>query len=231
MGIVNLTDNSFLSSSRLGIADIDAVLERVSAMLENGADIIDVGACSTAPGNEPVSPETEWMRLSKVLPVLFEAFPSAEFSLDTFRAEIVSRSLEFGRKFIVNDVAAGSFNDDMLSIVRANSLRYVAVDSSSSPYDFFGRFSCIADSLGIPDWILDPGFGFGKTIEQNWAILNDLERFKCFGREILVALSRKRMIYVPLGLTPETCSERSIQAECLAVSKGATIIRTHDVVR
>lgn len=243
MGIVNLTDNSFLSSSRLGSADTDTVLNTVAAMLADGADIIDIGACSTAPGNKPVSAEEEWARLGSRLEELFRAFPDSVFSIDTFYPGTVKKTLGISRglkhPFIVNDISSGRIIAEnnslidkpsgMLDIIASEKIPYIAMDSSNDPYAFFSSFAQTMERMGISDWILDPGFGFGKTLEQNWKILGSLERLKDFGKTVLVALSRKRMIYQPLELTPDTCSEQSVYAEKLAAHKGADIIRTHDI--
>lgn len=243
MGIVNLTDNSFLSSSRLGNAGTDKILNTVAVMLEDGADIIDIGACSTAPGNAPVSAEDEWTRLGSRLEELFRAFPDTMFSIDTFYPGTVKKVLGISGRlkhpFIVNDTSAGriitrdnSLSDKasgMLEVIACEKLPYIAMDRSDDPYAFFRTFAGIMDRLEVSNWILDPGFGFGKTMEQNWKILGSLERFKDFEKPVLAALSRKRMIYQPLGLAPDTCSGQSVYAEKLAARKGADIIRTHDI--
>lgn len=209
----------------------DEIVARVDRMLAEGASMVDVGACSTAPGNEPVSPEQEWKRLEMPLEALFSTFPDVEFSVDTFRTDVIRNILKFDHPLIINDITAGQDDKRMLPLVSASGLKYVAMDRTSDPYSFFTEFALKAASEGIKDWILDPGFGFGKTIEQNWDVLNGLERFNDFGRPVLVALSRKRMIYTPLGLTADTCREQSIAAEDIAVKKGAAIIRTHDLRR
>lgn len=232
MGIINLTDNSFVTSSRMAGAGVDEILARVDWMISQGASYIDVGACSSAPGNEFVSQEQEWKRLCTPLKEMYNAFGGKVlFSIDTFRGGIISKCLESGCKVIVNDIFAGSADPCMLDIVAANGLDYIAMDQSSDPYSFFTAWADTAEKKGIREWILDPGFGFGKTVEQNWEILQSLERFQDFGRPVLSATSRKRMIYLPLGLKPETCAEESVKAERLAASKGASIIRTHDLDR
>lgn len=233
MGIVNLTDNSFVASSRCGVKSVDELLRSVGEMIDNGADIIDVGGCSTAPGNEPVSEELEWKRMEGKVEALFSSFPATRFSIDSFRSGIIVRTLALcgplKHPLTVNDVSSGDGDARMLPLVVSEGLPYVAMDSTADPHAFFVRFSRKAEEEGLYDWILDPGFGFGKTLEQNWDILNNLERLLEFGRPVLAALSRKRMIYVPAGLTPDTCAALSVSAEKLAVSKGASIIRTHDL--
>lgn len=231
MGIVNLTDNSFVSTSRLAGKTIDEIIGKAGRMISLGASYIDIGACSSAPGNEFIGEEEEWRRLHEPLKALFDAFPEnmVGFSIDTFRSGIVERCLSMGRKIIVNDIFAGLKDPRMLDICAANGLGYIAMDQSADPYSFFEKFADTAARKGIPDWILDPGFGFGKTVEQNLMILDSLERLCDFGRPVLCAISRKRMIYIPNNLTPLTCAKESVDAELLAVSKGASIIRTHDL--
>lgn len=235
MSILNLTDNSFLERSRMGGKSVDEVVAQVQGMIEDGAGIVDVGACSSAPGNEFISAEEEWKRYEAVMPALFATFPDTSFSFDTFRAEVVSKLLEcaaaggYKGEFIVNDIFAGSADAQMLPLVASRGLKYIAMDSSSDPYAFFTEFDERARREGITDWILDPGFGFGKTIEENWRIYGALPRFHDFGKPVLAALSHKRMIYMPLELKPDTCTEQSVSAEARAVALGADIIRTHDV--
>lgn len=228
MGIVNLTDNSFFASSRMAGKTIDQMLSRVSEMIRCGVDIIDVGACSSAPGNELVSEEVEWARMQQPLKEMIDAFPSLTFSIDTFRSSIIDKALAFGHPVIVNDIFAGEADAGMYDVVASNGLTYIPMDHSSDPVGFYHGFAARADALGIKDWIIDPGFGFGKSVEKNWEILHNLGDLKVFGRPILAALSHKRMIYLPLGLTPDTCADKSVEAEMLAVSNGADIIRTHD---
>jgi len=229
MGILNLTDNSFLESSRsLRLSD-EELCRKVEGMFGKGADIVDIGACSTAPMNRPVSIEEEWARLERPLTVLSDAFPKGRFSLDSFRSEIVRKAIGILPGLIVNDISAGEDDPSMLPLVASEGLEYVAMDRTADPYAFFSRFAEKAAGLGISDWILDPGFGFGKSNDENWGILHRLPDLLDFGRPVLVALSRKRMIYQPLGLSPSTCANESFDAERLAASLGASIIRTHDL--
>lgn len=232
MAIANLTDNSFVRADRMGGLSFDALTQTIGGLLSDGADMIDIGACSTAPGNAVISGQQEWSRLERALPVIFESFPDAVYSLDSFRMEVVSYALKIAgdmlhdvhEQFIINDISS-----EMPELAAEKGLQYIAMAGTSDPYSFFRDFSSRALACGLSDWILDPGFGFGKTLEQNWEILNHLDRLSDFGRPILVALSRKRMIYQPLGLTPDTCAEQSVAAERIAISRGASIIRTHDL--
>lgn len=230
MGIINLTDNSFVSTSRMAGKRIDELLQRVAGMIEQGASYIDVGACSSAPGNEFIDAGEECRRLKEPMLALYDAFGGkVTFSVDTFRSKVIEQCLADGIAVTVNDIFAGEEDPRILDVAAANSLEYIAMDHSADPYAFFCRWAEAAISKGIDKWILDPGFGFGKSVERNWEIMNQLPRFKDFGRPILSATSRKRMIYIPKGLTPLTCAKESVEAELLAVELGADMIRTHDL--
>jgi len=237
MGIVNLTDNSFVEFSRMGEASGDELLSYAGALFSDGADIIDIGACSTAPGNDIVPENVEMQRIRRGVPVLFESFPDRVFSVDTFRTAVATECLNLAQKYlkdpreqlIINDISSGSRDSSMLPFIAQHKLQYIAMADSSDPCAFFTGFSATASRSGVDRWILDPGFGFGKTIEQNWEVLRNIAALKVFGRPILAALSRKRMIWQPLGLTPSTCAQQSVEAEKLAAELGADMIRTHDV--
>jgi len=230
MGILNLTDNSFMESSRaLGLTD-DTLVMRVNEMFSSGAGIIDIGACSTAPGNVPVSEREEWARLERPLTILAANFPGKRFSIDSFRSGIIRKAAKIIPGIIINDISAGEEDPKMLQFAAAEGLEYIAMDRTSDPYMFFEHFAIKATHAGIDNWILDPGFGFGKTNDENWSVLRNLRKLQEFGRPVLVALSHKRMIYQPLGLSPDTCANESFDAERLAFSLGASIIRTHDLI-
>lgn len=215
MGILNLTPDSFYEPSRYNMA-----------MLDSGADIIDIGACSTRPGYAPVSVEDEWGRLEPVLRMIAEERPELKVSIDTFHSEIVRRAYGILGPFIVNDVSAGDADPLMLDTVAGLGLQYVAMHHEaasdvSQVAEFFGRFMEKAEKAGIEDWILDPGFGFGKEIEDNWAILHSMSSLKRFGRPVLVGLSMKRMTGHSARKTDE--------ANLVALRQGADILRVHDV--
>ena len=249
MGIVNLTGDSFYSGSRMlgadGNVDIGRLLSRVETMLSEGADFIDLGACSTRPGSKPVGAEEEWRRLSPALNALRGAFPGLRISVDTYWSSVVERVFDTAGPFLVNDISAGAADPAMLPTVGRLGLPYVAMHSRGTPqtmalltdYDdvvedvktFFRGFERIAREAGITDWILDPGFGFAKTLEQNWTLLERLHEFLEFGRPILVGISRKSMIYKRFNLTPETALAQTQRAHLLAVEQGASILRVHDV--
>ena len=253
MGIVNITPDSFYSGSRNMTPDgkilIDRVVERVADMIEKGAGYIDVGACSTRPGSESVDAENEWKRLKAVLRPIREAVPpGVKISIDTFRRDIIARTLDEIGEVTVNDISAGEDDPMMLGEVAANSLEYIAMHKKGIPsdmqskcdygngvtaavMDYFREFALKADRLGIRNWILDPGFGFAKTVEQNYELLDHLAEFQAFDRPILVGISRKSMIYKPLGLTPEAPAvlERTTELHRRAIAAGASILRVHDV--
>lgn len=239
MGIVNLTDNSFFSESRhFGPEAIDAVLR----MFEDGADIVDIGACSSRPGSFPVSPEEEWRRLDPVL----RGLEGKPLSIDTFHAEVVRKAYDLHGPFIVNDISSGEDDPDMLPSVGRLGLRYIAMHKRGTPATmssltdypggvtscvkaYFEDFSIKAGCLGIKDWILDPGFGFAKTVEQNWELLSNLHKLESLGRPILAGLSRKSMIWKPLGISPEEALPGTQIANFEALRQGASILRVHDV--
>ena len=249
MGIVNITDNSYFASSRClgqdGSADMEKVLGRVSRMLEEGADIIDIGACSTRPGSDPVGEQEEWRRLEPVLCAVREAFPSVSVSIDTYWASVVEKAADLIGPFIVNDISAGEDDPKMLPTVGRLGLKYIAMHKRGTPktmqnlceygnvtedvLQYFSVFGERAAQAGIKDWILDPGFGFAKTVEQNWQMLRELDRFLTLGHEILVGVSRKSMIYRLFGITPEESLPQTQVLHLAALRKGASILRVHDV--
>jgi len=247
MGIVNITDNSYFSASRClgedGEADLSAVRGRVERMLREGADIIDIGACSTRPGAPAVGPEVEWARLEPVLKMLKVEFPGLVISIDTYWSSVVQKTYDLYGHFIVNDIYAGRRDPEMLTTVGRLGLPYVAMHSLEetvdySDYDgsvtegvrkYFEEFAVKAEAAGIKDWILDPGFGFGKTIEQNWTLFDEWPALKSFGRPILIGISRKSMIYKPLGITPEEALPATCDAHRKTIDRGVDILRVHDV--
>ena len=249
MGIVNLTDDSYFAESRC--VDVAAALRRVSLLLEEGADIIDIGACSTRPGSVPVGAEEEWRRLEPVLKAVKEAFPHARLSIDTYWASVVRNAYDLIGDFIVNDISAGEDDPDMLPTVGELGLTYIAMhkrgnsqtmhqmtdyqDVVAEVKSYFDDFSAKADSFGIKDWILDPGIGFAKTIEQNYELIKRLEELKtvhtCQGNSphILVGLSRKSFIYRYLNISPEGSLPATQVLHLAALQNGADILRVHDV--
>ena len=262
MGILNLTPDSFYAGSRVAGAD---ALSHARRMWADGADVVDLGACSTRPGAPQPSLEEEWARLE---PVLLEMAgyalsgdsgplplsgggqaPGREFlpiSIDTYRAEIVQRAYGLIGPFLVNDISAGGMDPEMLETVGRLGLPYVAMHMRGTPenmqgltdYDdvveevlrYFRNFGAKAADAGIREWILDPGFGFAKTVEQNYELLRRLREItQAFERPVLVGLSRKSMIYKVLGITPEEAMPATQTLNMLALERGATWLRVHDV--
>lgn len=244
MAIVNLTDDSFYSGSRTvrdGLVDLELVRARVAAALREGAAIVDLGASSSRPGSVPVGEKVETERLEPVLEILSKEFPGTCFSVDTTRAKVVESAYRYlGNRLIVNDISSGEDDPEMLPLVGELGLRFVAMHgwdpSKFSEGDVVGRvaayfreFGRKAAESGIADWILDPGFGFSKTVEENWELLGRLSELRSFGRPILVGISRKSMLYKPLGLGPEDVLEETCRANRTALDGGASILRVHDV--
>ena len=243
MGIVNLTDDSYFSESRC--AGADDALARVGRMLEEGATIIDIGACSTRPGARPIGARLEWERLQPVLKALRETYPGVKISIDTYWSDVVQRAYELIGEFIVNDISAGEDDPQMLSLVGRLGLPYIAMHKRGTPeimqtltdyddvtgevLDFFRRFALKAEQNGIMDWTLDPGFGFAKTMEQNYQILRELEKLKEFRHPVLVGVSRKSMIYRLLDIKPEDALSATQVLHFAALQNGADILRVHDV--
>ena len=245
MGIVNLTDNSYFAQSRClgpdGEPDMDRVLERTGRMIE----IIDVGACSTRPGSEPVGEQEEWRRLSPALKAIRESFPHVRISVDTYWSSVIRKTYDLIGPFIVNDISAGEDDPEMLGTAGSLGLTYIAMHKRGTPktmqslcsykdvtgevLGYFREFAMKAEKAGIKEWILDPGFGFAKTVEQNYRLLSELERFSCLGRRILVGVSRKSMIYKLFGITPEESLPQTQVLHLAALERGADILRVHDV--
>ncbi len=258
MGIINITDNSYFAESRCldgqGHDDISKILRRAEKMISEGASILDIGACSTRPGSEPVGEEEEWRRLEPALTALRKEFPDITVSIDTYWPSVVRHTYNTIGHFIVNDVTAGEGMYDrqegeepgeMLTTVAELKLPFIAMQMRGNPMtmqslteyedvtedilDYFKKFSCKAEAAGITDWILDPGFGFAKTIEQNYELLANLGSFKSLGKRILAGVSRKSMIYRKFGITPEESLPATQVLHYKALCNGADILRVHDV--
>lgn len=243
MGIINTTDDSYFSDSRC--SDNAAVLRRAEKMVKDGVDIFDIGGCSTRPGSVTVDLEEEWNRLKDAIPAIRKEFPEIPVSIDTFRSEIVRRAYDSIGEHTINDISAGEADCDMLKTAGELKLPYIAMHMRGTPqtmsglcqYDnitediisYFRRFEERMSSYGIEDYILDPGFGFAKTIEQNYELLHNLDRFRCLGRQILVGVSRKSMIFRLFNITPQEALPATQALHMEALIRGADILRVHDV--
>ena len=243
MAIVNLTDDSYFAESRC--LDVEAALGRISVLLDEGADIIDVGACSTRPGSMPVGEEEEWRRLEPVLKSVRERWPDLQLSIDTYWSSVVRKAYALVGDFIVNDISAGTIDPQMLPTVGELGLTYVAMHIKGTPetmqamadyqdvtaelVSYFSEFAMKSEIFGVKSWVLDPGFGFAKTIAQNYELIRNLAEFNRFGRPVLVGVSRKSMIYKRFNITPEESLPATQVLHMQALINGASILRVHDV--
>jgi len=242
MGIINVTPDSFYSRSRL--TNQKEILLKVDEMLQDGATIIDIGGYSSRPGAESVPQSEEIKRIAPVLESVRKSFPNAIFSLDTFRSEIAAFGLEAGMD-IINDISGFSIDPKLPEVVARYKAPYILMHMRGTPqtmnkntnYDnifkemvfYFTEKIRILQEKGVTDIIIDPGFGFSKTMEQNYFILNNLQHFQLLNKPILAGLSRKSMIYKKLGITAEESLNGTIALNTLALSKGAKLLRVHDV--
>lgn len=246
MAIVNLTPDSFYATSRH--ASYDAVKESVERAVGEGATIVDLGGYSSRPGAEEVALEEEWRRVEMGLRAVRDAEVGIVVSIDTFRSEIVRRAYEGFGAFIVNDISAGEADGAMISTVAALGLPYVAMHMRGTPesmqglteytegvvkgvVEYFRERVMVLEAAGIAheNIILDPGFGFAKTIEQNFELLAGLEALRALGYPLLIGVSRKSMIYRTLDITPQESLPGSLALAWEALRGGDAIVRVHDV--
>lgn len=242
MGILNITPDSFYAGSRI---QSDAQLLRsAEAMLAAGADILDIGAQSTRPGAEMAGADEESARLIPALLAVKRQFPDALISVDTFRASVARAAAEAGAG-IINDISAGEDDPEMLATAAALQLPYIAMHKQGVPatmqnnpqyrdvvaevLSYFAQKITDLAAMGLHDVWIDPGFGFGKTTAHNFRLLQALEDFKVLGKPLLVGVSRKGMIWRTLGITPEDALNGSTVLHTVALLKGGSILRVHDV--
>lgn len=244
MGILNVTPDSFYSGSRMGVDEM-RIGERVEDILKEGGDIIDIGAYSTRSNADDISPEEEYSRLKIGLNVIKNIDANAIVSVDTFRADVARRCVEEFGVDIVNDVSGGTLDDEMFATIANLKVPYILMHMRGTPAtmqqlteyndvtrDVIGdlhKKKCALNDLGIDDVIIDPGFGFSKTVEQNYEMLNRLEDFKQLDAPLLVGVSRKSMIYRTLGCTPVESLNGTTVINTISLLKGAHILRVHDV--
>lgn len=241
MAIVNITSDSFYTS--WGDDSLEVLLSKVQILLDQGADILDLGACSTRPGSQPISAEEEWARLEPALIAIRSHFPYAIVSVDTFRSEIAEKAIQLGAH-IINDVYGGIADDRMWEIIAQHKVPYIltyfedltALQTAdgydytmSKMLDFFQSKLDTLHRMGVADVILDPGFGFGKNEQHNYTILREMTILNSIGAPVLVGMSRKSMFYKPLELTPAEVLPATIAANTIAIEHGAHILRVHDV--
>ncbi len=244
MGILNVTPDSFYSGSRMGVDEM-RIGERVEEILKEGGDIIDIGAYSTRSNADDISPEEEYSRLKIGLNVIKNIDANAIVSVDTFRADVARRCVEEFGVDIVNDVSGGTLDDEMFATVANLKVPYILMHMRGTPatmqqlteyndvtrdvIDDLNKKKCALNDLGIDDVIIDPGFGFSKTVEQNFEMLNRLEDFKQLDAPLLVGVSRKSMIFRTLGCTPVESLNGTTVINTISLLKGAHILRVHDV--
>lgn len=249
MAIINVSPDSFYTSvyenvevtRRLG--DEVVLLDAVQRALDEGADILDIGACSTRPGSTPVDAAVEWERLEWALKLVRSHFPDAVVSVDTFRADVAEKAIGLGAN-IINDVSGGDVDARMWDVVAKHDVPYILTlaqelrkGGDKEGYDytmsevlrFFEERLDRLHRMGVKDVVLDPGFGFGKTQEDNYTILREMEVLKVLHAPMLVGVSRKSMLYKPLGLEPKDVLPATIAAQVMALERGANILRVHDV--
>ena len=243
MGIINTTPDSFFSGSRT--PDTFSIERRVEQMVEEGVDIFDLGGYSSRPGAEDIDPETEYARLVPALKAVKKIAPETPVSIDTFRAPVARRCVEEWGADIINDISGGTLDPEMWATVAELNVPYILMHMRGTPADMQTHTDyedVVADvlkdlafkiaelrQLGVADIIVDPGFGFAKNVDQNFRLLNELKVFGELGCPILAGVSRKSMIWRPLGITPEESLNGTTSLNTIALINGADILRVHDV--
>jgi len=242
MGIINATPDSFHSNSR--VATIDAAIQKATEMLQLGASLLDIGGQSTRPNSEKIGPEMEADRVVPVIKAIIQQFPNALISIDTYYADVAKMAVEAGA-CIVNDVSAGFTDDQMLATIALLKTPYICMhhggdgqnlhqpiverDTTQAVFDYFIEHIAACKEAGIKDVIIDPGFGFGKTMEANFQLIKGLSVLKQLGKPILLGVSRKSSIYKALGITAEEALNGTTVVNTAGLMHGADILRVHDV--
>ena len=242
MGIINVTPDSFYSGSRIG--GIDAVLQKTEQMIKDGADIIDIGGQSTRPNSKRISADEESERVIPFVEAIHKNFPQTIISIDSFYSAVVKKAVAAGAS-IVNDVSAGTIDENLVPTVASLKVPYVLMHMKGDPqtmqqnpaynnvvldvFDFLNQKINQLHSAGIVDIIVDPGFGFGKTIEHNFELLNGLNFFRQLSKPVLVGMSRKATVYKTLGINSGEALNGTTVLNAIALLNGASILRVHDV--
>ncbi|MFT5833792.1 MAG: dihydropteroate synthase [Cognaticolwellia sp.] len=242
MGILNVTPDSFFDGGRYN--SMDNALFQVEKMLEEGADIIDIGGMSSRPGAEIISTEEELKRVIPIVEAITKRFEESILSIDTVKSEVAKQAIEAGGH-LINDISAGQFDDKLYETVAALDVPYILMHMNGSPKtmqhdpkydnvithvtDFFIREVGILRELGVKDILLDVGFGFGKTIDHNYQLLKQLKDFQIIDSPILVGISRKSMIYKLLNIQPQAALSATSALHLLALQNGGNLLRVHDV--
>ena len=242
MGILNLTPDSFYDGGVHN--EINKIEDHVNKMVNDGMDILDIGGYSSKPGAKNISVDEELSRVIPILKHIRKIFPELVISIDTFRSKIASASLNEGAD-IINDISGGTLDKNMMSVVAKNNCHYILMHMQGNPQNmqndpsyenvtleiiqYLAQRIKIAHDNNIVDIIVDPGFGFGKTLEHNFEILNNLEKFNVLDTPILAGFSRKSMIYKTLKTSSEKALNGTSSLNTIALTKGAKILRVHDV--
>lgn len=245
MGILNVTPDSFYADSRTPMAEPERIAQRVRQMLAEGADIIDVGAYSSRPGADDISPLEEMHRLEVALTTVREVAPEVYVSVDTFRSEVARQCVEHFGVDLINDISGGVLDRAMPKVVARLGVPYIIMHMKGNPetmqtapeyqdvvaevLEFLARQQQRFFDAGGKDVILDPGFGFGKTLQHNYRLMDRLQDFHELHAPLLVGVSRKSMIYKLLGTTPQDALNGTTVLHTIAMMKGAHILRVHDV--
>jgi dihydropteroate synthase len=243
MGIINVTDDSFYSGSRY--TEEGEIVNAAGRMLEEGADIIDIGGCSTRPGAPEVTEEAERGRVCRAVKLILGRFPDACISVDTYRSSVAEAAVSDSGAAIINDISGGEMDPGMFPLVIRLTVPYIMMHMQGTPltmqknpqYDdvvadilsWFGQRIAILREAGVKDIILDPGFGFGKSAEHNFEMLRRFSEFRIAGLPLMAGLSRKSMIWRTLNVTPEEALTGTSALNMAALMKGASILRVHDV--
>jgi dihydropteroate synthase len=242
MGIINATPDSFYSKSR--VATSDDLKIRIEQMIEDGVDIIDIGAYSSRPNAEHISQEEELNRLLPLVEFIKKEYPNLLVSIDTFRAKVADECIQRGAD-LINDISGGQIEDELLEVIANKEVPYILMHMRGTPQTMmqYTQYEHLANELllyfskgiqkakkaGIKDVIIDPGFGFSKTLEQNYQLLNNLELLNSLEAPLLIGISRKSMISKALNTTAEKSLNGTTALHMIALSKGAKILRVHDV--
>ncbi len=242
MGIINATPDSFYSKSR--VATSDDLKIRIEQMIEDGVDIIDIGAYSSRPNAEHISQEEELNRLLPLVEFIKKEYPNLLVSIDTFRAKVADDCIQRGAD-LINDISGGQIEDELLEVIANKEVPYILMHMRGTPQTMmqYTQYEHLANELllyfskgiqkakkaGIKDVIIDPGFGFSKTLEQNYQLLNNLELLNSLEAPLLIGISRKSMISKALNTTAEKSLNGTTALHMIALSKGAKILRVHDV--
>ena len=242
MGILNVTPDSFSDGGRYN--EMDHALQHCEQMLSEGADIIDIGGCSTRPNNAIATENEEMERVIPILKVVRKQFPEALVSIDTFRKNVAEACIAEGAD-IINDISGGLFDAEMLPYIGKNHLPYILMHCVGTPetmhqyaldgdiqhtvHEFFAQQCQVLEAYGEQQIILDPGIGFGKSLEANYQLLNDLNRYRYNNLPILIGISRKSLINKVLGTTPQDAENGTTVLNTIALLNGADLLRVHDV--